>query len=130
MFCKCISIYFYTSYNQSFSNGYVSLLRLGFFWEHMFKNQSRCLCKKQGAAAHPETSLGVLKCPKICGKRYVTLSWGLLCPNCQTRHDSRLKELPMQLNLWVKSNYNMGWDHKVNTLLLFLHQSKKRTLNL
>jgi hypothetical protein len=40
----------------------------------MFKNQSRCLCKKQGAAAaHPKTSLGVLKCPKIVGKGYNTL---------------------------------------------------------
>jgi hypothetical protein len=60
------------SYDQSFSNGYVSL-RLGIFWGHMFKNQSRCLCKKQGAAAHPKTSLGVLKCPKIVGKGIIII---------------------------------------------------------
>ncbi len=53
-----------------------------------------------------------------------------LCPNCETSwHNSRLKELPMQLNLWVKPNYNMGWDYKVNTLLLFLYINlKKRSI--
>jgi len=32
---------------------------------------------------------------------------------------------PCKLNLWIKSNYNTGWDYKVNRLLFFLYQSMK-----
>ncbi len=63
-----IYIYFTRLLTKVFQMGMYPSSDLDSFGGTCSKTKVGACVKKQGAAAHPKTSLGVLKCPKIVGK--------------------------------------------------------------